>query len=195
MFNEEDYKENIKDHLPQGVIWTREKGTNVDSLYGALAVEMARVDSRVEDLLRESYPLLANELLADWERVTGLPEPCVGAPDTLDARRKAVFEKLGRKGGSSLQYFIDLAGKYGFTITITEYRRFRSGWSHSGDAIWGGGWEYAFRINAPATTITTFKSGQNASGDPIRYWGNELLECIINRLKQAHTIAIFSYGA
>lgn len=195
MYTGDDYKENIKDHLPQGLIWNRQEGTNIDSLCAALAIEMARVDSRIEDLLKEAYPLLANELLTDWERVTGLPEKCVGQPDTLDARRQAVFEKLGRKGGASIQYFIDLAAKYGFIITITEFRRFRSGISHSGDAIYGDDWAFAFQINAPATTITTFKSGQNASGDPLRYWGNELLECIINRLKQSHTYAIFSYGA
>ncbi len=189
-----EYKENLKDLLPQGLMWPRENGTGLDKFLYAVATELARVDSRVRDMLREAYPLSSAELLEDWERVVGLPEPCVGTPTDVQTRRQAVHEKLGRRGGQSRQYFIDLAAKYGFTITIAEYNTFRAGHSSAGDPVNGPQWRFAWRVNAPETTIRTFKAGQNSAGDPLRRWGNELLECLINRLKPAHTHVIFAYG-
>ncbi len=51
-----------------------------------------------------------------------------------------------------------------------------------------------FRVNAPGTKIYRFRVGRNSVGDRLRYWRrNEILECIINRLKPAHTFAIFGY--
>lgn len=184
----------LQDLLPRGFAWPRQASTNMESLLGAFAVELERGDARVDDMLRESYPLTSSELLEDWERVLGLPEPCAGAPTGLEARRIAAHEKLSRKGGQSPQYFIDLAAQYGFTITISEYSQFRAGINSAGDPVYGDAWAYTWVVHGPEVTVRTFKAGQATAGEALREWGNEILECLINRLKPAHTHVIFSYG-
>ena len=189
-----NYKKTLLGLLPLGLAWPREPGTNLDNFITAIAEEPNRVAERVQDMLTESYPLMSSELLTDWERITGLPEGCQGAPDTLQARREAVDQKLATTGGQSKQFYIDLAAKIGFEVTITEYSPFKVGRNATGDALNGDNWAYAWQINAPEETIREFKTGRSAVGEPLRYWGNELLECVISRVKPAHTYVLFAYG-
>jgi uncharacterized protein YmfQ (DUF2313 family) len=39
-----------------------------------------------------------------------------------------------------------------------------------------------------------FRAGLSAAGERLRTWGNDTLECKLNQLKPAHTIALFAYG-
>ncbi|PTT74648.1 phage tail protein, partial [Pseudomonas sp. HMWF007] len=71
---------------------------------------------------------------------------------------------------------------------------FRAGHSSAGDPLTNGPWAFTWVVRAPAVSITYFRSGQSASGEPLRTWGNDTLECKINQLKPAHTIALFAYG-
>ena len=96
-------------------------------------------------------------------------------------------------GDQSRQYYIDVAARLGYQITITEFDTFEAG-DHAGDLVNGENWRYAWRVNAPEVTITEFIAGGSSAGDPLRDWGNEQLECVINRLKPAHTLAQFAYG-
>jgi len=67
------------DLLPQGLLWNKRRDTNLRAVMEAFVREFARVDCRGRDLARESLPSSAVELLADWERVLGIP----GGPDPL----------------------------------------------------------------------------------------------------------------
>lgn len=190
---DKDYQRQLYNLLPVGMAWPRDEETTMAKLLLALATELARVDTRIADLLREAYPGTTFELLEDWERVLGLPDKCAGAPTTLQARRNAILQKMGRMGGQSRQYFIDVAASFGFTITITEYRPFLIGHNYIDDGLYDEEWRFAWLVNGPPTTYQYFRSGQNVSGDRLRSWGNEFLECIILNLKPAHTVVRFAY--
>lgn len=190
----ENYKDLLFNLLPRGIAWPGGEHSKVAALLLALASELQRVDDRVFALLTEAYPGTAFELLDDWERICGLPEPCTGAPTTIKARRDAVLEKLSRVGGQSRAFFINIASIVGYDVTITEFRPFLCGINTSGDACYSEEWRFVWQVNAPEVTVYPFYSGGNSSGDRLRSWGNELLECIINRLKPAHTHVIFAYG-
>ena len=191
----EDYQRQLIDLLPPGPAWSRNPESILGKLLHGQGEELARVHNRALDLIEEADPRTTLELLPDWERVAGLPEPCVDPPDTLDERRTALVDKLTRLGGQSRQFFIDLAAKFGFVVTITEFKPFTAG-SLAGDPVNSEEWQYAWQVNAPDTTITSvFRAGQSFAGDPLRDWGNELLECLINRFKPAHTHVEFVYGS
>ncbi|WVR18345.1 hypothetical protein y223_00065 [Bordetella phage PY223] len=193
--NGQQYAEQQLDALlPQGLAWPRESDARMRALTRALAEEFARVDARGDDLLREVLPSTTVEMLSDWERAAGLPDPCVPSGQTLQERRNALLSRLAGTGGQSRAFFIELAAYLGFTITITEFRPFRAGISHAGDALYNDDWRHAWRINAPETTIIEFRAGLSAAGEPLRKWGNELLECVLNRIKPAHTVLLFGYG-
>ena len=81
------------------------------------------VDGRAADLLeRESDPRLTIELLPDWERNWGLPDPCYTAPLTIDERQLALVMRMTMQGAQSREFFIGVAAQIGYHITISEYR-------------------------------------------------------------------------
>lgn len=191
----EEYAQLLKNLLPSGLAFVREPGTNLEQLLLGLAVEFSRVEGRADQLAIEVNPLGSIELLPDWERATGLPDRCSAELETtLQGRRAAVLAKLASVGGQSIPYLIEVAAALGFTITITEFRPFEVGRSTVGEALTNGPWVYAWQVNAPTTTITSFRTGLSTVGEPLRTWGNGILECKLRSLAPAHTIPIFTYG-
>lgn len=191
----EGYVELLEALLPPGIAWKSEDGTSMRDLLTAMADELARVDARSEALHDEADPRTTVELLADWERVAGLPDNCALGVQTLQERRAALVARMTARGGQSRIFFVQLAASLGFEVSITEYRPFRAGISRAGDALTNGDWIFTWRVNAPETTITSFRSGLSAVGEPLRKWGNAALECALERVAPAHTIVLFGYGA
>lgn len=179
--------------LPQGAAWPREAQATLTRLLQAVADELARMDARADALIDEADPRTTAELLVDWERVAGLPEPCITAPQTIADRRAALTGKLASSGGQDRAFYIAIALALGYEVTITEFRPFVAG-SSAGDELTNGDWIFTWRVNAPEETVRVFAAGSGAAGEALRTWGNELLECVIGRLKPAHTIVQFAYG-
>ena len=195
MATADEYREQLKALLPPGQAFPRDTGTTLDDLLGGMAEEFARLDERAMRLVVEANPAFSNELLTDWERVAGLPDKCSGSLETtIQGRRRVLTAKLSSTGGQSPAYFISVAAALGYTVTIEEFRPFRAGLSRAGDALTNGDWVYAWRVRAPAQTVIPFRAGLSAAGEALQTWGNDTLECKINQLKPAHTIALFAYG-
>lgn len=133
--------------------------------------------------------------LADWERVLALPDPClIGVPQSVRQRIQAVVSKLQARGGQSRPFFIALAKSLGYDITITTFRPARAGIARAGDRLYGGDWNFTWRVNAPAVTVTYAVAGLTAAGDPLASWGNKALECRLSQMKPAESILLFGYG-
>jgi uncharacterized protein YmfQ (DUF2313 family) len=189
------YREQLKALLPPGRAFTRDRGTTLDALLDAMAQELSRIDARAEEAAVQANPSFTSELLADWERVAGLPDPCVvDQEQSGQVRRGALVSKLSGTGGQSPAYFVEVAAALGYEVTIEEFRPFRAGMSVAGDDLTNGDWVFTWRIRAPEVSVVEFRVGQSTAGDPLREWGNDLLECRMNHLKPAHTILQFAYG-
>ncbi len=189
----DDYRQQLMALLPPSDVLDISDGSQLWSLLDAMSAELVRVDGRVDDLLREMDPRSASELLNDWETELGLPSACAPLAISLGERRDAAHTKLTERGGQSRQYFIDLAAKLGFTITITEFRPFVAG-SLASDVISNGSdWIHTWQVNAPAQTVRTFTVG-SGTNEALANWGNTLLECAVNEDKPAHTHVIYAYG-
>ena len=182
--------------LPKGKAWNRSPASNMYKLISAYSPEWKRVDDRVSDLLRESNPITCQETLSSWEKLFGLPDNCTENLNlTFEQRRNIVIQRFVARGGSNAAYFEKIAAIFGYPdVKCSDYKPFRSGKSQSGDQISGEGWEYVFKLFSPNAIINNFKSGSSQSGDQIRTFGNPAMECIIRRVKPAHTTVIFSYG-
>ncbi|SDH81278.1 Uncharacterized protein YmfQ in lambdoid prophage, DUF2313 family [Pseudomonas flavescens] len=159
----------------------------------AVSIDQANLTSeRLNDMI---WPDNAAGL-SDWERVLGLPDPCLAYVSlTVGQRLAAVLAKLRGIGGQSRRYYIQLAASLGYSITITEYRPFRAGLGRAGDPVAGDGWTSAWRVNAPATTVFRAVTGRVAAGEALSVWGNKSLECRLSAMAPAHTTLIFGYGA
>lgn len=169
--------------LPRGVIWTDERIRKLALLLRGWADEWARVSEHGLRLIEEVDPRTTVEAIGDWERILGLPDPDETTPPTLlQDRRDAVVSALIATGGSSPQYFIDVALALGVVITITEQPYglpSRCGVARCGDPIGSEGLIFVWRVNAPIATLAALRSR---------------LESKFNRIKPAHTVVEFVYS-
>lgn len=190
----DEYRDALAALLPTGPAWPRDPEAALMKFLASLAVEMERVDARAAQLLAETDPAATTELLADWERVVGLPDPCVTQVQTVAQRRQALEGRLTAVGGQSRRFFTELAFRLGYSITIDEFRSAAEA-TAAGIPFTGDEWAHTWRVNVPvAVSITYFRVGAGAVGEQLRAWSNEVLECQFNRYKPAHTRLLFAYA-
>jgi len=187
-----DYQAELLALLPRGGAWEMEPDSVLAGLHGAVAEELARIDGRAAALIEEMDPRTTFELLIDWERAFGLPDPCTDAADTVPERQAVLHEKVTRIGGQSAAYYIALAARLGYAITITEYRPHYVS-SPVDYPLYDDDWWFVWQVNAPEETVT-YHLVDGGVDEPLADWGNDILECAIGRLKPAHTHVIFAYG-
>lgn len=186
-----DYLAQLQALLPPGPAWSRDSQAVLTRMQAAWAEEYARVDGRAAALMAEADPRYTAEMLADWERCLGLPDTCTGPLATIAERRAAVVARLTGIGGQSPAYYIALADSLGYQVTITEFR------PHTVDddvdyPIYGTDWAHAWQVNASLNTVRELTVDDDVDM-PLAAWGNQLLECAINRTKPAHSIVLFAY--
>ena len=189
-----DYLAQLQALLPPGPAWPRDADAVLTKMLAAWGDSLARIDARALDLVDEALPISTSELLADWERVAGLPDACTLAmvgEQTEGQRQAALTAKLTSVGGQTPAYYVAIAAALGYTITITEFTPHDV--TDSVDApIYGDTWAYAFQVNAAATTVDDFTVADTVA-DALSTWGNASLECVINKLKPAHTAVLYLY--
>lgn len=206
----EDYAQALLDLLPPGLPFPREPGTVLHRLLLGLAGASELIDGRVADLLeREADPRATIEMLEDWERNAGLPDPCVAEPLSIEDRRRALVERLTAEGRQDRQYFIDLAARLGYSIEIREHLPYMAGVSQAGgwtDGAGAAGWQrwragppemrFVWSVKVSGVRVSWFRAASGQAGvDPhVRIAIATDLECILRRYKPAHTNLVFDYS-
>lgn len=189
--------------LPVGAVWPRHPDSWLVRTCAGLMGVVERFLARVALFLNvEAYPPTADAMLPDWERVLGLPEQCLPLTgQTLAERQLAVEEKLQRRpGGQDRPYFIELARRLGYEITITEFRPFMFGVSEFGSATWGFAppqMRFVWVVGVPGARLSWFRfggGGGRLGQDPhLTMRRAEDLECLLRKLGPEHTRLVFSY--
>lgn len=188
------YLAQLQQLMPPGLAWSRDGEATLTGLLTALAEGLAVIDARAGDLIDETDPRTALEMLKDWETVAGLPDACSAAvADTIRERQGLVHAKVTGRGGQSRQYFIDQATALGYSVTITEFLPFTCETPCEAN-VTDESWRFVWRVNAPATTLYELTC-ETPCDEALRDWGNEILECVITADKPAHTHVNFAYGA
>jgi uncharacterized protein YmfQ (DUF2313 family) len=191
---QDEYRDALAGLLPSGQAWPRDPQSALQQLVRSFAAELERLDMRAAQLLAETDPASTTELLPDWERVVGLPDPCVTTGQTVAERRLALEGRLTSVGGQSRRFFIELAARLGYSVTIDEFASSTAA-TAAGISFTGDGWAHIWRVNVPTTVaVTPFRAGAGAAGEPLRVWSNEVIECQFNRYKPAHTQVLFAYA-
>jgi len=209
----EDFTHAFMAKLPLGWVWPRQTGTVQYRIVRGLMGVVGRWAEKVARfLIIEAFPPTADLMLPDWERVLGLPEPCLPVTgDTLAERQTKVREKLQRRpGAQDRDTFVALAAKLGYAITITEYIPAECALTQCG-ATWidadpyfisGAGVgtpaiRFLWSVTVSGPRLTWFSvgafGGQAALDPHLRIARAEDLECILNRFKPGHTHLIFNY--
>lgn len=197
------YAEALTKLMPRGRAWPEGGGAIWARLMLALAPEFRRADQRALKLLDEADPRTCAETLPDWERVLGLPDPCTPGDATFNERRDAVVALLRFAGGASIAYFVSLADRLGYAIEVTEYRPFacaRSSCGHQLEPrrIGSPTMRFVWTVALGNRRLRYFQVGIGGSQtgiDPhLKIERATDLECLIARLKPAHTVVVFDYS-
>ena len=119
--------------LPRGSAWRTDYVADADDnsflhrYWRAVAEPVADLYAKAWELALQSTACTVSSGLTDWEAEFGLPDPCV-APATNDIDRIAALrEKVAGEGGGSIPYFVCVAARLGYDITITEPHFFEFG--------------------------------------------------------------------
>jgi uncharacterized protein YmfQ (DUF2313 family) len=213
----DDYAQAFLSLLPTGQAWPRHPESTLVLTCLGLNKYWGYVDGRAADLLEvESDPRLTVELLDDWERNWGLPDPCFfGKQQSLEDRRRILMLKMTLLGAQSRDFFTEVAKWLGYDITITEFSPYMCGVSMVGDTtqqeIEAGGhppdmrWQlgpeeirFYWTIHVGDVTLTWFRVGAGGGEvgvDPHLIIGMpEDLLCILERWKPAHTQIVLDYS-
>lgn len=190
-----EYLAQLQALLPRGLAWALSRAAVLTALLQAWADEFSRIDARANALADEADPRTTAELLSDWERVAGLPDPCVTINQTIDQRRAALVSKLTLLGGQSRAYYISIAQAMGYPdATIEEFTGGMNCNDDCNDALGDIDGYFIWRLNLPASTGGIFVATCNSDCNSfLQSWGDEAIECRVNLLKPAHTQVIFAY--
>lgn len=198
----EKYRKIIRDLFPRGSAWEskNEKGTVMRKVLDSLGYEPCRIEEASRAFIDDVFPDTTDNLLVDWERLLNLPDECEKEPEnlTIQERRERIIQVLTTLGGQNVTFYKELVNNFGIDIDVIDVEDqppFRAGYGRAGDKLTNGNWRYAFVITAPVENATVFRAGLSRAGDPLRSFSNPTIECLINKHKPAHTIALFRFAA
>ncbi|MDN8050310.1 DUF2313 domain-containing protein [Burkholderia multivorans] len=117
-------------------------------------------------------------MLASWERVYGLPDPSLGANQSIELRLASLIQRINETGEFTRDVMVWVALRLGYSISFTEFHPFHVE-TPVEQPLYGDDWMYALQINA------------RADHEP---FGNALLESAMRRIALAHIVLIFNYG-
>jgi uncharacterized protein YmfQ (DUF2313 family) len=205
----DDYTAAFLALLPRGQAWPREPGNTLYQTCDGLAQYWGVVDGRAADLLeRESDPRHTVELLPDWEKAWGLPDPCFPSATTIGERQRMLILVMTWLGGQSRAYFERVMEWVGFhDVTIKEFAPFMAGISRVGDTRPSPNENYRWYIGPPelrfywsvevgSVGLAWFRAGSGQAGvdHHLEFRVPEELLCLLNRWKPAHTHLVFDFS-
>lgn len=175
----ESYAGLLRRLLPRGKIWSVDHPlSGLRAFLLGIGAEPARAHNRLLDVLEEADPSTTDDLIDDWERILGLPDPTDPSPPvTLADRRAVAHAKFIARGGMQPQNIYDIAQAAGYEsdIEVQVPTLFRADESASDERSydwdsWTFVW-YVWRENPPAL-------------------GWDRLLALLNIVKHANTIVI-----
>lgn len=185
----DEYRRLLFSLLPPGMVWPTDLDSTLQRLLAGIAQEPVRVDRRALDLLSEADPRQADELFPEWEASYSLPGPCAPAEQSMADRRVALIGRIVGRGGMRIEDYVAMAEGLGYPdIEVVEQREATMELGNGvgprgaeiGDPMNGEAWLSAWDVLVPFGVIREAVVGEAEVGDPLRSWGDELIECIMH---------------
>lgn len=198
----DDYRQQLFALLPPGIVWNAAPDSTLQRLLAGQAREFARIDERALALLGEADPRQALYSFEDWEASYSLPSACAPAEQSMADRRAALLGRIVGRGGMTRQDYLDLAEGLGYVGTqVLEFREATvevdTATGHLGavidDDMNGAHWNQTWRVLLPNGVIRESVVGEAAVGDPLRSWGDELIECSLRHAAPSWLILQIGY--
>ena len=184
-----DYRALLFSMLPPGVVWPTDPATRLQQVLLGLAQEFVRVDARARELLAEADPRQARELFPEWEASYSLPSRCAPAEQSLADRQVALIGRIVGTGGMRAVDYRDIADGLGYPgariiehheATVEVIGGVGPRGAEIGDLMNGEDWLWAWDVLVPSGVIREAVIGGSECGDPLRTWGDDLVECALH---------------
>lgn len=193
----QEYSRMLHQLLPPGPAWPRGDSTSLIGLMIEVwAEELAKVDGRVQALIRESDPRFAVESFDSWLKDWGLPDDCILAWSQANnsVLRTLLLYKIQTIGRQDRSFFIELAEMFGYKIEIEEFRP-HTVMSDAMDALAEERWPSTWRVNVltGAGSVMDYHRVMGGVDEALAWWGDRLIECLIKRYAPAHADLYFGY--
>lgn len=197
-----DYRQQLFALLPPGIVWNANLDSTLQRLLAGQSHEFERVDQRAAALLGESDPRQALYTFEDWEASYGLPSSCAPADQSMADRRAELIGRIVGRGGLTAQDYLDLAINSGYAgAEVLEFREatveVETVTGHAGavagDDMNSADWDLTWRMMLPAGVVRESVIDESVIGDPLRSWGDELIECSLRHAAPSWLILQIGY--
>jgi uncharacterized protein YmfQ (DUF2313 family) len=179
-----EYRKLLQSLLPRGRAWTRDENSTLTELLNGFGEELARIETRSEDLIDETFPRSSVELLTDHETDYAIPDEGNTLAPTTGQRQNVIYAKKVGVGQQDPDYFITIGAALGYTLTITEYVPSLAGIVKAGEEIGGEYVGYYWTVNIDVSAeMMEFYTLANIT--------QLIIE--IEKRKPAHTEVFFRY--
>ena len=154
----------------------------------ALALEIWRAESKVENIAEQYNIFNTTDLLEEWEAAVGIPDGCFDGSGTVEQRRTNIIAKIRANGVATAEAFISLAHFMGYTIEIIPL----------GEVAYPPYDVPFFPVNLPQGRFVWVIKGYGIAPFTPPYdvpftpmIGSDVIPCFFNKLKPANTILLF----
>lgn len=198
----DDYRQQLFALLPPGIVWRSSSPSMLQHLLAGQAREFARIDERAQALLDEVDPRRALYTFDEWEASYGLPAACAPAEQSMADRRAALIGRIVGRGGMTVQDYLDLAEGLGYSgAQVLEFREATvevdTPTGHTGavigDDMNDADWDLTWRMLLPGGVVRESVIDEAVIGDPLRSWGDELIECSLRHAAPSWLILQIGY--
>lgn len=196
----DDQADSLAKYLPPGELYEAKfvDNTNLRKMLRALASELMRYQTILEDTATEYDITTTQLLLNEWENALGIPKTCFNSYTyTTEQRRQHLLMMLNDLHDNSMSGLINLANKLGYNIDVEPCSIHGLFPATFPIYLFGSGRDAKFSliIHMPAEDANV--GFQYAF--PIKFIraDNRLLRCLFNRMKPANVeiFFVFDQGA
>ena len=168
----------------------------IDATTAADAAVLDAVAALIDGLILEMSPDTCTTTLEDWERVYGLPDKCLEKVSATTAMRRAfLLAKYNDTGGiRSQDYVARIKFLLGIDVTVTEFE-LSTCESPCDTPVFDDDWRYVWQVNSGEAGAIWYSSCVDTCEDPLDFYDNSILECVVKTHEPAGTYPLFTYGA
>jgi uncharacterized protein YmfQ (DUF2313 family) len=155
--------------MPPGFAWPRQADTVWMRVLGGLAGAFEEHHSWTQQATLEWLPHATHTRLEEWEEATGLPDPCFGPTQTMEARRGRLLARLRGPSGAypdsspaAIEAIKTICANLGYVADVHYNTYFRVGRDRVGRRLGANDGHLYVLISAPAEP---FRVGANRVGE------------------------------
>ena len=179
--------------MPPGIALNTESAEVADLLQKT-AQELDAFSDLEAALYAEIDPRVANMLLLEYEYSLGLPDRCTLAIQSTEERQAAVYNKIMDTGGARRTRYLAILQRLGQPdAQIERFKLYTCEDTCEAPVYTDREWLFTWAVTLKDNVMVTQATCLSHCEEPLRDWGNTMIECVLHKEKPAYTHLIIRY--